>query len=101
MGRLMAGTTSSIGHTDTLDMVKGTPLFSAARAACTSPRRAYMPVSPTGESATGMESFSPNSSMPSSRLDMSFCSTRWRKATCAKSDTLRPSVCSAYAPPSM
>jgi len=100
IGRRIAGATSSIGQTDTVDRVNGTPRLSAARAACTSPRRAYMPVRPTGASATGIASFSPNSSVSRPRSAMSR-STRWRSAMSARSDTLRRSVCSAYAPPSM
>ncbi|MNT87956.1 hypothetical protein D3C72_2284390 [compost metagenome] len=75
-------------------MVKGMPFLSAAWAACTSPRRANMPVRPTGASATGMENFSPNSSMLVSSWLMSL-STRWRNATSARSLTLRASVFSA------
>ena len=94
MGRLIFGATSSMGQTETVDMVNGMPWASAARAACTSPRRRYMPVRPTGDSATGMDSFSPNSSMLVSSRLMSL-STRWRSATAARSSTLRRSVCSA------
>ena len=94
MGRLSLGATSSIGQTETLDMVKGMPFWSAAMAACTSPRRANMPVRPTGASVTGSDSFSPNSSMLVSSWLMSL-STRWRRATLAKSSTLRASVFSA------
>ncbi len=40
-------------QTETEDRVKGIPFATAARAACTSPRRAYMPVNPTGASIIG------------------------------------------------
>ena len=78
----------------TVDRVKGTPLDAAARAACTSPRRAYMPVSPTGASATGMARVSSNSRVSRLNSDM-FFNTRWRRAIPARSSTLRLSVCSA------
>ncbi|MNF97250.1 hypothetical protein D3C84_800700 [compost metagenome] len=71
----MAGATSSIGQTDTVDIVKGMPLAAAARAAWTSPRRAYMPVRPTGARATGMLSVSLNSWVSRLSSDM-FFSTR-------------------------
>ena len=100
IGRLIFGVTSSIGQTDTVDMVNGMPFLSAAMAAWTSPRRAYIPVKPTGESATGKDSCSPKISVDKSSCVMSF-STRWRKAILDKSSTLRFRVYSAYAPPSM
>lgn len=71
----MAGATSSIGHTDTVDRVKGTPFAAAARAAWTSPRRAYMPVRPTGASATGIARVSSNRRVSRLSSDM-FFSTR-------------------------
>ena len=71
----MAGATSSIGHTETVDRVKGTPRDVAALAACTSPRRAYMPVRPTGASMIGSRRVSSNSWVSRLRLVMS-CSTR-------------------------
>ncbi len=45
-----------MGQTETEDRVKGIPFAAAARAACTSPRRAYMPVSPTGARTIGRSS---------------------------------------------
>ena len=96
----MLGVTSSIGHTDTVDIVKGIPLFSAALAACTSPRRAYMPVKPTGAKIKGRSNFSPNSSALKSKSDISF-KTRCLKATSDKSCTFLFSVCSLYEPPSI
>ena len=96
----MAGTTSSIGHTDTVDNVNGIPFLSAATAACTSPRRAYMPVKPTGAKATGIDKVSLNNVVSKLKADMSF-NTRWRKAICERSSTFLFSVCSAYAPPSI
>ena len=66
----------------------------AALAACTSPRRAYMPVRPTGARATGMASFSPNSSVERFSSAM-FFSTRWRSSMSDRSATLRRRVCSA------
>ncbi len=71
----MAGATSSIGHTDTVDRVKGTPFAAAARAAWTSPRRAYMPVRPTGASATGIARVSSKRRVSRLSSDM-FFSTR-------------------------
>jgi hypothetical protein len=59
-----------------------------------------MPVRPTGASATGIASFSPNSSVSRLRSDM-LRRMRWRSAMSDRSETLRFSVCSAYAPPSM
>ncbi|MCY1291030.1 hypothetical protein D3C76_869680 [compost metagenome] len=94
MGRSMAGATSSIGHTDTVDRVKGMPFAAAARAACTSPRRAYIPVRPTGARATGMLNVSSNSFVSRLSSDM-FFSTRWRRAMPARSSTLLRSVRSA------
>ncbi|MOA25376.1 hypothetical protein D3C78_1460970 [compost metagenome] len=90
----MAGATSSIGHTDTVDRVNGMPLAAAARAACTSPRRAYMPVRPTGARATGMLRVSLNNRVSRLSSDM-FFNTRWRRAMPARSWTLWRSVCSA------
>ncbi|MNL58059.1 hypothetical protein D3C87_1816650 [compost metagenome] len=94
MGRSMAGATSSIGHTDTVDRVKGMPLAAAALAACTSPRRAYMPVRPTGASATGIDRVSLNRRVSRLNSDM-LRKTRWRRAMSARSSTLRRRVCSA------
>ncbi|CSC45430.1 Uncharacterised protein [Vibrio cholerae] len=76
------------------------PFASAACAACTSPRRAYIPVKPTGERAIGSAIFSPNSSVSKLSSDISL-STRWRRAMSARSSVLRLSVCSPYEPPSM
>ncbi len=89
-----------MGHTDTDDNVNGTPRDAAARAACTSPRRAYIPVSPTGANATGRLTASPNSRADRSTSPNSF-NTRCRNARSRRSATLRPRVCSSYAPPSM
>ncbi|MNY42305.1 hypothetical protein D3C86_1771790 [compost metagenome] len=100
IGRLMVGATSSIGQTETVERVNGMPLVSAAAAACTSPRRAYIPHRPTGARATGIESVSLNSVVSRLRSDI-FFSTRWRSATSDKSSTLRRKVYSEYAPPSI
>src|SRR5690606_20885550 len=100
MGRWMAGATSSIGQTETVDKVKGMPFLSAATAACTSPRRAYIPVKPTGDKATGIDKVSSNNLVSRLKDDISF-RTRCLKAILDKSSTLRLSVYSAYAPPSI
>ena len=92
--------TSSSVQAETVDKVNGTPAAAAARAACTSPRRAFIPASPIGPSITGMASVWPNSRVWSSMPDTSR-STRWRSATCAKSATFRRSVSSANEPPSI
>ena len=96
----MAGATSSIGHTDTVDNVNGMPFLSAATAACTSPRRAYMPVKPTGDNATGIDNVSSNSLVSRLSSDISF-KTRCLKAILERSSTFRFRVYSAYAPPSI
>jgi hypothetical protein len=46
--------TSSIEQIDMVESVKGTPNFSAARAALISPSADCMPQRPTGARATGM-----------------------------------------------
>ena len=83
----------------TVDSVNGTPAASAARTACTSPRRATMPASPTGASASGRLQC-----CPASWAEVSMCSTststRWRSRTAPKSATLAASVRSSPAPPS-
>ncbi len=76
-----------------LDRQRGTPALQAARAACTSPRRAYIPAIPTGESTTGMSSACPSTSVLSETLETS-TSTRWRSFTLAKSSELARSVLS-------
>ncbi len=70
------------------------PLSSAAPAACTSPRRAYIPHSPTGANAVGIASFSLNNVVSRLRSDI-LRKIRWRKATSERSSTLRRRVCSA------
>ena len=89
----MAGATSSIGHTDTVDMVNGMPLFAAALAACTSPRLAYIPVNPTGARAIGKANSSLKTVVERSSDDI-FLSTCCFNAMSAKSASLRLSVCS-------
>ncbi len=69
------------------------PALQAARAACTSPRRAYMPAMPTGESTIGMASAWPSTSVFSETSETS-TSTRWRRRTFSKSAELARSVAS-------
>ncbi len=81
-------------HRPTVERVNGTPAAFAAFAACASPRRAYMPASPTGASTTGMESVWPNRVVSVESLETSR-STRWRSFSAWISATLAASVCSA------
>jgi hypothetical protein len=99
IGRADCAVTSFNGHTDTVDWMNGMLRSAATRAACTSPRRAYMPVRPTGASAIGRSCFTPNHSVLRSSVSEPF-STRWRKATSCKSSTLARSVDSVPEPPS-
>ncbi len=85
---------SATVQTPTVESVNGTPAALAAFAACASPRRAYMPAKPTGESTTGIESFWPNSSVSSESSETSF-STRCRSFSAWMSATLAASVSSA------
>ncbi|KWV85283.1 hypothetical protein PFLmoz3_05227 [Pseudomonas fluorescens] len=86
--------TSSIEHTDTVDRQKGMFLLAAALAACTSPRRAYMPVRPTGLRITGIASSVPNSWVVRLRSS-TLRRMRWRRLISARSELLARSVCSA------
>ncbi len=52
---VVCSATSSIEQIDMVDSVKGTPNFSAARAALISPSACCIPVMPTGASATGID----------------------------------------------
>ncbi|MNF04324.1 hypothetical protein D3C80_2038170 [compost metagenome] len=70
------------------------PLFSAALTACTSPRRANMPVSPTGASTMGIASFWLKRVVSRLRLS-TFFRMRWRRLTSLKSALLALNVCSA------
>ena len=74
--------------------MNGTPAALAALAAWASPRRAYMPARPTGESTTGMESCWPKTSVAMLSLETSR-STRWRSFSAWMSATLAASVSSA------
>jgi hypothetical protein len=69
----------------------GDLLAAAARAAGISPRRQYIPVSPTGAKATGIASFWSKSVADRSISPASF-NTRWRRARSCRSVTLRFSV---------
>ena len=72
---------------------KGTPNFSAARAALISPSARCIPVSPTGARPTGMVTGSPTMSEASVRPDMS-TATFWRRRIWAKSVVFSRKVCS-------
>jgi len=63
--------TSATVQTPTVDSVNGTPAAFAAFAACASPRRAFMPASPTGDSTTGIDIGWPNSSVSVESLETS------------------------------
>ncbi len=95
-----ADRTSSVGQMDAVDSAIGTEAAAAALAAWASPRRANMPVSPTGASASGIETSRPASC---EAVDTSETSriTRCRKPNRSKSETLRAWVCSSFAAPSM
>ncbi len=77
----------------------GTPALRAARAAWTSPRRAYMPAIPIGESTIGMAICWPISSVLIETRETS-TSTRWRRWIFWKSSELARRVDSEKAPPS-
>jgi hypothetical protein len=79
---------------ETVERQNGTLARSAARAACTSPRRASMPEMPIGPKPNGKDHSVPNSDADTSIFETSF-STRWRSSMAARSATLRRSVCSA------
>ena len=80
----MLSATSSIEQIDIVDRVKGTPALAAARAARISPSACCMPVSPVGESATGIATGWPTMVEASERFVMS-TATRWRSLIGAKS----------------
>ncbi len=67
-----------------VDRVKGTPAFSAARAARISPSACCMPVRPVGAKATGMATVRPAMVVASERFVMS-TATRCRNPRAAKS----------------
>ena len=95
----VAWRTSSIGHTPTVDSVKGIPAFSAARAANVSARRAIIPAKPIGARMIGKSCFCPNNVTDVSSADTSrktFCLS----ASFCKSSRLARSVVSSNAPPS-
>ncbi len=71
----------------------------AALAACTSPRRAYMPAIPTGARIIGRPMVWPSTSVSSETLETS-TSTRWRILIRLKSSLLARSVDSEKEPPS-
>ena len=77
-----------------VDRQKGTPAASAARAACTSPRRANMPEKPTGPQITGIDSDWPNRVVAVLSEETSFI-TRWRRAIDLRSSTFRLRVISS------
>ena len=76
-----------------VDRVKGTPNFSAARAALISPSAHCIPVMPTGASATGMETGWPTMVEAVVRPVMS-TATFWRSRSCEKSLQFSRKVCS-------
>ncbi len=76
-----------------VDRHMGTPALRAARAAWTSPRRAYIPAMPIGESTMGMASSWPSTSVFSDTWETS-TSTRWRRWIFWKSSTLARRVAS-------
>ena len=80
-----------------VESVKGTPNFSAARAARISPSAHCMPVEPTGASATGIATFSPIIVGAVLRPVIS-TATRWRRRIRSKSVTLSRKVCSVQEP---
>src|SRR2546427_8955523 len=49
-------------QSETVDRQNGTPAVAAPRAACTSPRRRYMPAMPTGPRMTGSDCSAPKRS---------------------------------------
>ena len=82
-----------------VESVKGTPNFSAARAALISPSARCIPVSPTGERPTGIATSRPSIRDVSVRSDMS-TATRWRKRSLSKSEVFSRKVCSVQLPDS-
>ena len=96
-GLVTCSATSSIEQIDMVESVKGTPNFSAARAALISPSALCMPVSPTGASATGIATSCP---IIDERVPRPVMSTamRWRNRICAKSAAFSRKVCSVQLP---
>ena len=90
---------SSIEQMLMVDSVKGTPNFSAARAARISPSACCMPVSPVGASATGIDTGCPTIVVASERPSM-LTATRWRRRILAKSLVFARYVCSVQEPES-
>ena len=88
---MVARSTSSMLQMDTVDSQKAMPICSAAWAACTSARVAYMPARPTGPSTRGMARDWPSTVVASCSSDTSR-STRWRRWIAARSSTLARSV---------
>ena len=93
----MCSATSSIEQIDMVESVKGTPNFSAARAALISPSAACIPVSPTGASATGIATSCPAMAVAVLRSERS-TATRWRRWILLKSLTFSRKVCSLQLP---
>ena len=83
----MWAATSSIEQMLMVESVKGTPNFSAARAARISPSACCMPVRPVGARATGMATPWPIMVVAVLRWSMS-TSTRWRSLIFWKSLSL-------------
>ena len=77
-----------------VESVYGTPNFSAARAASISPLAQLRPVSPTGASATGIDTSWPSIVERVERRSTSIA-TRWRKVSDSRSARLARSVASA------
>ena len=84
---MVAAATSSIEQMLIVDSVKGTPNFSAARAARISPSACCMPVSPVGAIATGIATGWPIIVVAVLRPSM-FTATRWRSFRRRKSSSL-------------
>ncbi len=92
-GWVVWAATSSSEQIDIVDRQKGMPAFSAARAALISPSAFCIPVSPTGASATGMDTGIPTISLASVLPDMS-TATFWRRRIFWKSVVFSRKVCS-------
>ena len=92
-GLVVCSATSSSEQIDIVDRQKGTPNFSAARAAWISPSACCIPVRPTGARATGMVAGRPTISDAVLRFDMS-TATFWRSFRRAKSVVFSRKVCS-------
>ena len=82
-----------------VESVKGTPNFSAARAARISPSACCMPVSPVGASATGMAASMPIIFVATERPSR-LTATRWRSLIAWKSASFARYVPSVHEPAS-